>query len=365
MMIFEQLNPGDCKTYLIASNTTKEAILVDPLLGRVGDYLQLLAARGLRLTHLIDTHVHADHLSGAAALREKTGAAYLMHKNSVAKCVTQRVQDGESLQLGDIKIQFLHTPGHTKDSLTLIVGDRMLTGDFLFLGDSGAGRTDLPGGDSGDHYDAIQKLKNLPDSMIVYPGHDYHGREKSTLGEERKRNDRFAARTKSEYVQWLSGFKLGPSDWMVKVVQANYLCTQDPNAVEIPCEAGTCEVKNPAMATAAGAGAGAVPREISCEELSELLQKKRPDLVLDVRNPDEFTGELGHIAGARLLPLPELGARAIELMEYQNKSVVTICKLGGRSSKAAAALLGLGFRDVKTMAGGMVRWKSLGLPSEK
>lgn len=359
-MIFEQLNNSACKTYLVACEATKDAALVDPLLQNVDHYLSQCKNKGLQLRYVIDTHVHADHLSGCAALAERAGAVYVMHQNSAAKCVKRKVADGETLQIGNISIQFLHTPGHTKDSLTLILPDRILTGDFLFLGDGGAGRTDLPGGDSADHWRSIQKLTNLPDTFFVYPGHDYHSRERSTLGDERKKNERFKSRSQNEYVAWLATFNLGPAEWMSKVIQANYLCTQDPHCVEIPCEGNTCEVKAPATASS-----GAV-REISCESLAAALNNnKKPDLLLDVRNPDEYTGELGHIGGARLLPLPDVALRSYEIMEYQNKSIVTICKMGGRSAKAAATLQSLGFSNVQSMAGGMVRWKSLGLPSEK
>ncbi|MBI3819649.1 MAG: MBL fold metallo-hydrolase [Planctomycetes bacterium] len=357
-MIFEQLNSGACKTYLVASELTKDAILVDPILQNSNEYLNLLKQRGLKLRYILDTHVHADHLSGAAALADQTGADYVMHKNSVAKCANVRVDDGHTLQIGDVTVTLLHTPGHTKDSVSVLVGDKLLTGDFLFLGEGGAGRTDLPGGDSGDHWDALQKLANLPDRLWIHPGHDYHARERSTLGEERTKNDRLARRTRTEYIQWLAGFKLGASDWMVKVIQANYSCTRDPNAVEIPCEGNTCEVK------ASPAQGGAV-REIACESLAKLLTTNRPDLILDVRNPDEYTGELGHIDGARLLPLPDLAARAAEINEFKNKSIITICKMGGRSAKAAQTLAGLGFGDVRSMTGGMARWKSLNMPVVK
>lgn len=364
-MIFEQLNAGDCKTYLIASETTREAVLVDPLIGGVDHYQQLLAEKHLQLKYVLDTHVHADHISGAALLRDRTGAGYVMHKNSVAKCANIRVADGEELTIGDVTLHMLHTPGHTKDSLTVRVGNRILTGDFLFIGEGGAGRTDLPGGDAGDHHDALQKLAGLPDSTEVFPGHDYHGRAHSTLGEERHNNDRLRTRrSRNEYIQWLAGFKLGAADWMAKVVQANYLCTRDPNAVEIPCERNTCEVKAPPMAAPVGVSVAPV-RTITCELLAELLTSQKPDLLLDVRNPDEYTGELGHIAGTRLIPLPEIAARAHEINDYKNKSVVTICKMGGRSAQAASALVSLGFRNVSTMAGGMARWSGLGLPVEK
>jgi len=324
-------------------------------------YLSELKKRNLQLRFVLDTHVHADHLSGCAALREKTNANYLMYQNAASASVNVKMKDGESFSLGDLTIKVLHTPGHTRDSVTVVLNDRILTGDFLFLGEGGAGRTDLFGGDSGEHFDSLQKLQQLPDATLVFPGHDYHCKQSSTLGEERKRNQRLAPRSRNEYIQWLSQFQLGPAGWMVDVVKANIAGTRDPNAVTIPQENNTCEVKAP---PAASLNTAAV-RTITPEQVSELITTKRPDLILDVRNPDEYIGELGHVGGTKLIPLPELSARVGEIRDYTNKSVITICKMGGRSAQAAAALNAAGFTNVQSMAGGMVRWNSLKLPVEK
>jgi glyoxylase-like metal-dependent hydrolase (beta-lactamase superfamily II)/rhodanese-related sulfurtransferase len=358
-MIFEQLNPGACKTYLVASESTREALLVDPVLPHLELYLSELAKRGLTLRFVVDTHVHADHLSACAALRDRTNAEYVMHQNATVKCVSRKLRDGDTLRVGDVAVTALHTPGHTKDSMSLLLEGRILTGDFLFIGEGGAGRTDLFGGDAGDHWDALQRLANLPDATVVFPGHDYHCKQSSTLGDERKHNARLARRARTEYIQWLSQFQAGPSAWMTDVVKANVQCTRDPNAVAIPQENNTCEMK-----PAAAAGGGAV-RTISPEQLADLISTKRPDLILDVRNPDEYTGELGHVAGSILIPLGELQRRIPEIAAYADKSVITICKMGGRSSQAASVLGNAGFRNVQSMAGGMVRWRALQYPVER
>jgi glyoxylase-like metal-dependent hydrolase (beta-lactamase superfamily II)/rhodanese-related sulfurtransferase len=351
-MLFKEINGTACKTYLIASEA--EAALVDPVLENVDTYLAEVARRDLDLRYIIDTHVHADHISGAPTLRDRTGADYVMHTLSASGCANVRVADGDTLRLGDIEIRVLHTPGHTQDSITLLLPDRILTGDFLFIGEGGAGRTDLPGGDAGEHWDALRKLADLPDSIGVWPAHDYHGRHSSTLGAERSTNPRFEARTRAEYVEWLNGFKLGPADWMADVVRANYACARDPRAAWIPVDQPTCEV---------GGTRGNVNVElvhtIPPDDAHRLLGAgDQVPLVLDVRQPAEF--EEGHIPEARLLPLGNLPKTLDELEAYRDRPILTVCRSGGRSATAAAILTVAGFSDVRSLEGGMEAWKKLG-----
>src|SRR5574337_907263 len=242
-MIFKQLNMTSCKTYLIGSENTKEVIVVDPVLERVNEYVSLIKKEGLKLTHIVDTHTHADHISGAGALIDQTGAIYVMHQSSPVSCVAFRVPDGFDCHLSDIPVKVMHTPGHTKDSMCLIFSDRILTGDTLFLDDGGAGRTDLPGGDPSEHWESLLKIVKLPNHLMVYPAHEYRGREPSSLGEQKKRNPNLQPRSKEAYVKWLTDMKLGPADWMNDVLKANYGCTRDLNAVRIPAGAPACETK--------------------------------------------------------------------------------------------------------------------------
>jgi sulfur dioxygenase len=356
-MTFAQLNQGACKTYLLASDSTHEAILVDPVLENVDQYLAELHRRGLTLRYVIDTHVHADHISGSPALRDRTGADYVMHQLSASGCANVRVQQGDEIRLGDLVLRVLHTPGHTQDSVTLVLPDRLLTGDFLFIGEGGAGRTDLPGGDAGEHWEALQKLRDLPDSMQVFPAHDYHGRSESTLGEERAKNPRLAARSRADYVAWLAGMRLGPAAWMADVIQANYACARDPRAAWIPVDQPSCEVKG----TAGNVNAELV-QLISPAALADALHGPHPPLVIDVRQPHEFTGELGHIPGARLVPVGELPGHLDELASLPNRPIVTVCRSGGRAATAAAILTVAKFQEVRSLEGGMARWNELKLP---
>lgn len=353
-MYFRQLNSAACKTYLIASMQSKEAILVDPVLEGVDDYLKKVAQEGFRLRYVIDTHVHADHISGGAALRDRAGVDYIMHETSASACANRRVHEGDELMLGEIRIEFLHTPGHTQDSLTLMLPNRLLTGDFLFIGAGGAGRTDLPGGDAGEHWDSLQKLNDLPDALLIFPAHDYHGRQNSTLGEERQQNPRLKKRSRDEYVDWLETLKLGPADWMADVIRANYACAQDPREAWIPVDQPACEVKG----TQGNVNVELV-HTISAEALRRELDEGRIPVLLDVRQPEEFDGELGHIPNSLLIPVGELPKRLDELEEHRYREVVTICRSGGRSATAAAVLTVAGFKNVRSLEGGMKRWNEV------
>lgn len=350
-MICRQLNDGPCKTYLLVSETTREAVLVDPLLERCGDYVKLLRAEGLRLTHALDTHTHADHLSGCLWLREETGAAHVMHEASRARGLSRPVVDGETLGVGDVKMTFLHTPGHTRDSVTVLLGDRLLSGDFLFIGSYGAGRLDLPGSDVSAHFDSLKRLDALSDGVVVLPGHDYAGARQSSLGVERKANPVLSPRARDAYLRWWSERRFEPAEWMGAVVKANVAGTKDALAVPIPNGTAAC-------ACAAGPVPATGP-EISPEELCSLIGKRPAGLVLlDVRTQEEYSDD-GHIADAILIPVDELAGRLGEVPEGE---VISICRSGKRAARAAALLEQAGRRAVRVLTGGMLAWNERRLP---
>jgi glyoxylase-like metal-dependent hydrolase (beta-lactamase superfamily II) len=184
--LFEELNGGaSCRTYLIVSPRTRDALIVDPVLELVPSYLQRLGKDQLRLTLVVDTHTHADHLSGGRELARMTGA---VHAGAPLAVVERPLHEGDVLEVGDVRIAVWETPGHTSDSLVLRLEDRVLTGDTLLIG--ATGRTDLPTGDAESEYHSLQRLVALPGDTLVFPSHDYGGRTFSTIGHERLTNPR-------------------------------------------------------------------------------------------------------------------------------------------------------------------------------
>jgi len=359
-MILEQLNPGACRTYLVGSEKTREAVLIDPVLERVKEYLEKIKKGRLTLKYIIDTHTHADHISGGSALTDVTGVPYVMHPNAPARCPSIRIKEGDELKVGELIFRVLSTPGHTKDSISLICSDRMFTGDALFIGEGGAGRTDLPGGDPGEHYDTLfKKYYPLDDRLLIYPAHDYHNHTHSTLKEEKRKNERFKPRSKDEYIRWLSSLALPPADWMKDVIKANYSCAQDPGAAWIPVDAPSCEVGG-------GMAGGGVNAQVAPTLTPQEVKNRAASfLIVDVRELDEYAGPLGHIEGSRLIPLGQLPARLQELEAYQDQEVITVCKAGFRSQTAASILKQAGFSRIYSMQGGMTEWNKLKLPVSK
>lgn len=350
-MLFEQQNQGPCKTYLVARH--RRALLVDPVLERVSEYLRALREHALDLKYVVDTHTHADHISGAAAVRDRTGAAHVMHRNAAWSTVDVRVDEGDVLELGGMMIRVMFTPGHSRDSITLVLPDRLLTGDFLFLGQGGAGRTDGPGGDATEHWESLQKLSPLADDMLVFPAHDYRDETCATLGEERRRNPRLVVRDRGTYVAMLAS--IGPAEQLEDVMNVSYASSENPRAAWVPIDAPGY----PVASTSANVNAQRV-REIGAGEVAALLLLGGDDapLVIDVREPDELEGELGHIEGAVDIPVGELPRRLDELEAYRDRAVVAVCRGGGRSATAAAILSSAGFERVYALRGGMLHWSA-------
>lgn len=347
-----QLNNIGCKTYLVTTERSKEAAIIDPVIQGVDEYLKLLDREGLKLGQVIDTHTHADHISGAATLIDKTGCEYIMHKNAPAACVTVRVTEGLEFKIADTPVKVLHTPGHTKDSITLLFFDRLVTGDTLFLDEGGAGRDDLPGGDAGEHWDSLRKVTSLSDNLMVMPGHDYRGRQPSTLGDQKKRNPHLRHGTKDSFVRYLESLNLGPANWMSEVLKANYACSRDPKAVFIPSDCSACEVQP-------STGAATVDvNMITASELKSRLSSGRSPILLDVRNDDELSGEYGKIDGVVHVPVWELSDRVNELDQHKDDEVVVICKGGTRAATGSQILKRSGFKNVFVLKGGMIAWRS-------
>ncbi|UCF07177.1 MAG: MBL fold metallo-hydrolase [Thermoplasmata archaeon] len=352
-MRFAQINPHSCKTYLIGDGSSNEVVLVDAVLDHFNEYLEYLKKNDLKLTMAIDTHTHADHISAGSALRDITGCDYMMHDLAPARCVTQRIQQGQQFNIGSIQVKVIETPGHTRDSVSLILPDRILTGDALFLDDAGAGRDDLPGGDPVQHWESLERFKELPENLIVYPAHEYRDRQPSSLGTQKKTNPHLAHRTKEEFVRYIEDLRLGPAEWMKDVLSANYACARDPNAAWIPVDVPACEIKG----TLEHGVNDIIATEISPENLKSMLVSREPPLLLDVRQASELKGELGHLNGIKHIPIGELSKRLEILEAYKNTPIITVCRSGARAHTAAQILEQAGFSNVSVLAGGMIAWR--------
>ena len=345
-MILRELNGESCKTYLIADEGRGHAVLVDPLYAHADRYVAVLAYHHLELDLVVDTHTHADHLSGGPQLRFLVGPRFAMQKWAPSPAVDVHLDDGDRIPVGDLTVHVLHTPGHTPDGMSLLVEGNVLTGDTLFIG--GSGRTDFAGGDAGAQFDAVtRKLFTLPDDTVVHPGHDYRGNSTSTIGREKQTNPRLANRTRQDYIELMNNLQLSPPQNIQEVLQPNQSALGSED-ISFP---DWSELKK--------------VREIDVKALQDMLTSDTRPLLVDVREPAEYSGELGHLAGSVLIPLRELMNRMTEIEEYKTGPVVTVCRAGMRSATAAAILGRSGFSDVSNLAGGLLGWNEAGLPVER
>ncbi len=344
-MMFREVNHAKCKTYMAISETHHTSVVIDPLRDRIDRYIALLAYYGCKLELIFDTHTHADHRSGAIELGELTGAPVAMHRRSPTPHVKVHVDDGQRFRIGDIDLQVLYTPGHTPDSISIAAVDRVFTGDVLLI--HGTGRCDFAGGDPGESYDSItRKLFALPDSTLVFPAHDYRGHTQSSIGDEKRSNPRVAGRTRQGYIDLMNNLGLPLPDGIQESLQPNQ-SEIDAAAISFPNLAQLNQV-----------------RQLDAREVQSRMGGANPPLLLDVREEEEFTGELGHVKGAVRIPLGQLSERAKELEQFKDRDIIAICRVGVRSTTAAAILTGLGFDHVCNMKGGMLDWNDAHLPVE-
>jgi sulfur dioxygenase len=224
-MIFRQLFDKETSTYTyLIADKTKNAILVDPVLEQVERDLQVLQQLGLKLLYTIETHVHADHITGAEKLKQATGCLKILPEHASVNCADKKIKDGEILQLDSIEIKAIATPGHTDSHMCyLINNEKVLTGDALLI--LGCGRTDFQSGNAGTLFDSVtQKLFTLPDTTLVYPGHDYRGLTVSTIGEEKLFNPRFRGRNRKSFIELMNNLNLPYPQKMSIAVPANEMC---------------------------------------------------------------------------------------------------------------------------------------------
>jgi glyoxylase-like metal-dependent hydrolase (beta-lactamase superfamily II)/rhodanese-related sulfurtransferase len=339
-MIFEQVATGGCQSYLIGCGDTCAAALIDPEVSQVDRYVALATRHGVRVRFVIDTHTHADHFSAARRIAERLGALTVMHRLSPAPGIAMRVDDGESIVVGKLRLQVLHTPGHTADSMCLVGEDRVFTGDTLLIG--GTGRTDLPTGDPEALYESLfGKLLKLDPALLVYPAHDYKGRSHSTIGAEIESNARLQQRERAAFVQMMKSLDLSMPTHLTEALRTNM--SGGKTVGEMLAEATAC-----------------VPF-MSMAELRTRVERAAGDIVvLDVRERDAY--EAGHIPGARLLPRGQLELRVDKELPDPTARIVTCCEIGRISTLAAATLRAMGFQRAVALDGGMKSWSEAGYP---
>jgi len=339
-MVFEQITTGGCRSYLVGCDDTRAAALIDPELSQVDHYLGVAAQHGVRIRYVIDTHTHADHFSATRELARKLAVPVIMHRRSPAPFVDIRLNDGEMIVLGKLRIASMHTPGHTADSMCLQVEDRLFTGDTLLIG--GTGRTDLPSGDPQALHDSLfNKLLRLAPSLKVHPAHEYKGRDHSTLADELAGNPRLQVRERAAFVQMMQQLNLSMPTHITEALRTNMSGGQTVAALLAEATA-----KVPFMAL----GELRARVESGDEEF----------IVLDVRERDAY--EKGHVPGARLLPRGQLELRVNQDLPDPTRRILTCCELGYISTLAAATLRGMGFVNAVALDGGMKAWREAAYP---
>ncbi|WP_415299478.1 MBL fold metallo-hydrolase [Candidatus Pelagibacter sp. Uisw_134_02] len=208
-MLFKQVfdKKTSTYTYLIASSKGREALIIDPVLDNVEEYIKLLNEFNLKLVKVIDTHIHADHITGASKLKEQTNCTTIMGDQTPADAVEIKVKDEEIIKLDQLEIKALHTPGHTSDSYSFLLNNCLFSGDTLLI--NGTGRTDFQNGSAKDAYNSIfNRLLKLSEETLLYPGHDYNGKKNSSIGNEKKFNPRLQAKNEDEYVEIMNNLSL-------------------------------------------------------------------------------------------------------------------------------------------------------------
>ncbi len=342
-MLFEQVRSGGCLSYVIGCEDTCAGAIVDPALDQVDRYLGLTAEHGLRIHYVIETHTHADHFSAARELRDQLGGVRIaMHRLSAAPFVDLRLDDGELLIIGRLRVRIVHTPGHTEDAVCLVLPDRVLTGDTLLIG--ATGRTDLPTGDPNALYDSLfGKLLALDGALPVFPAHDYKGRASTTIDTEKATNPRLQKTQRDEFVALMRSLDLAMPEHLTEALRTNR--TGGRTVAQMIAEAG---------------------REIpfmSLDEVRQRIANRDPDLVvLDVRERAAY--EAGHIPGAKHIARGQLELLVDNAFPDPTVRVLACCQFGKISTLAAATLKSMGFSRALALDGGMDGWTKAGYPLE-
>jgi glyoxylase-like metal-dependent hydrolase (beta-lactamase superfamily II)/rhodanese-related sulfurtransferase len=337
-MIFRQLfdSVSGTYTYLLASRRGGEALIIDPVIEKVDRYIQLVNELDLKLVKAVDTHLHADHITGLGALRDRTHCITVMGEKSSVDVVSMRLAEGDKLTIEGLALDVLYTPGHTDDSYSFLMCDRVFTGDTLLI--RGTGRTDFQNGDARAQYDSIfNKLLKLPDEMMVFPAHDYKGETVSTIGEEKAFNPRLQVKSLDQYVELMNGLNLPNPKMMDVAVPANMRVGFAQEAI---AQRGWA---------------------VTAADAQKLVG--RPDVALvDLRERSEREKH-GVIPGSIHAPYPDLqanvrpGGMLHELAAATGKRIVFYCAFGERSAMAVQAAQDCGIAGACHIHGGIDAWK--------
>ncbi len=351
-MLFRQLfdQGSSTYTYLLGDKATREAVLIDCVFEQHMRDVALIRELGLTLRSTLDTHCHADHVTGAWLMQRALGSTIGMAQVYGAESVDRPLAHGDVVTFGACSLEVRATPGHTNGCLSFVTADHghVFTGDALLV--RGAGRTDFQDGDAQRLFQSIQtQLFTLPDECLVHPAHDYEGRTVSTIGEERRYNPRIGGGAREEdFVGYMRNLGLPHPKLLAIAVPANLRAGRPEDGASLPAAPSW----GPVVMTYAG-----VP-EIAPEWVAD---HRTEVIVLDVRAAAELDGELGHLAGARHIPLDELRGRLSEL--DAELPIAVMCQTGKRAALGTTILLKAGLTRVANVAGGMARWRELGLPS--
>jgi sulfur dioxygenase len=353
MLLFRQLfDPqSSTYTYLLADRDSGAAVVIDPVFEQVRRDAALIEELGLDLRYTLETHVHADHVTGAWLMKRRTGCTIALAAASGAEGADRGLVHDDVVAFGQRRLIVRATPGHTNGCLTYVLDDHSMafTGDCLMI--RGCGRTDFQQGDPHRMYRSIrEQIFTLPDDSLLYPAHDYRGLTATSVAEERRFNPRVGGEVgEGDFVGYMNNLGLAHPKKMDVAVPANLKCGRPENDRDMPADPGWA----PLRFTFAGIW------EIEPQALEERADRVQ---ILDVREPGEFEGPLGHIPGAVLIPLGELSGRAGELA--RDRPVVAVCRAGSRSAQATVILQQAGLSDIANLSGGMLRWRAEGLAVE-
>jgi glyoxylase-like metal-dependent hydrolase (beta-lactamase superfamily II)/rhodanese-related sulfurtransferase len=338
-MIFRQLfdDVSSTYSYLLASRRGGEAMIIDPVLEKVERYLQLVKELDLRLVKAVDTHLHADHVTGLGALRDRTHCITVMGERSGVDVVSMRLAEGDKLQIEGLSLDVLYTPGHTDDSYSFLLRDRVFTGDTLLI--RGTGRTDFQNGSARAQYDSLfNKLLKLPEETLVYPAHDYKGDTVSTIGEEKAFNPRLQVKSVEEYVDLMNSLNLPNPKMMDVAIPSNM---RQGLAQDIIAQRGWA---------------------VTATQARDLVGRADVALI-DLREKSEREKH-GIIPGSLHAPYPDLAANIrpggvlYELASAAGKRMLFYCAFGERSAMAVQAAQDAGLSTACHIQGGLAAWKT-------